>query len=289
MRAKQFNLRMSEAEFEVLSAKAEALGLSKNQLIIDAIAAYQGSNTTTIPSTIANITEYRLNQLEQQMGQVMEALKLDPKPELSMVDTTVDNMVGAKISPPSAPVQPKPAPAKPKPGTKITTEELANIYCDNPSDIWDNLEEFKQCGVEDDYGNTWHYRNAVDRWLLFTPQPQAKAKAKAKTQAKPKPSLVEAEDDYINDRVIAAKKQFTEWTGLEATEFNGQRIIKGYYLGETMKLSNPEAWIVLVDRLSNYIPRVHTFPMPASADELDIQTIGVGNFGKIIQGLEIKD
>lgn len=283
MRAKQFNLRMSEAEFDVLSAKAEALGLSKNQLIIDAIAAYQGSNTNT--TTIDTTINDRLSQLEQQMSQVMEALKLDPKPELSTVVSTVDNM----IVPVVALVEPKPAPAKPKPGTKITTEELANVYNNDPKEVWDNLEDFKQSGVEDDYGNIWHYRNAVDRWLLFTPQPQAKAKAKAKTQAKPKPSLVEAEDNDTIDRVIAAKKQFTEWTGLEATEFNGQRIIKGYYLGETIKFSNPEAWVVLVDRLSNYIPRVHTFPMPASADELDIQTIGVGNFGKIIQGLEVRD
>lgn len=338
MRTKQFNLRMTEAEFDTLAAKAETLGVSKNQLIIDAIAAYEGrgrsnttiNNTTTVDTT----TSDRLSQLEQQMKQVLralaknndealipnrsattttdtsqnasslfsgqhseEVLKLNPKPELDMVlpmvDTTVEKAIvpAAKevaISdvPDTLPSAPK-APSKPKPGTKITTDELANIYCIDPKDIWDNLEEFKQSGVEDDYGNTWHYRNDADRWLLFTPQPQTKAKAKS--SAKTKPSIMEAEDDDTSDRVIAAKRQFTEWTGLEATEFNGQRIIKGYYLGETIKFSNPEAWIVLVNRLNNYIPRVHTFPMPASADELDIQTIGVGNFGKIVQGLELKD
>jgi hypothetical protein len=51
--------------------------------------------------------------------------------------------------------------------------------------------------------------------------------------------------------------------------------VEGYYLGGTINLKKPEGWIVLVSRLENFVNRVKSFPMPLSADELDIQTFGV--------------
>lgn len=281
-RVKQFNLRMSEAEFEMMSSKAQAFGMSKNQFIINAIAAYQGNGRPTSSNTIDTTTSDRLTALEQQMSQVLEKLSLKDFTSIVVEDAVATTVEVSKTPIKEIPEAPKPEPVKatkpkpvkPKAGTKITTEILAEIYCLDPNEIWDNLEDFKADGVNDDFGNAWGYLPDADRWLVDTPKPVAKAKPKYKPSYKSNPSLETAE------RASIAMKQFTAWTGLQPTESNGLAIVRGYYLGETLKFKHLEDWVTLVERIRPMMEGVKSFPVPSTLDELDAIKNGV-RFDKI--------
>lgn len=279
MRVKQFNLRMTEAEFEMLTSKAEALGMSKNQLIINAIAAYSGSGRTTPSTTVDTNTSDRLAVLEKQMSQVLT--KLEIKAELDTTTVVAAQVVveETKVEPSPEPVKPfKPKPAKPKPGTKITTEILAEIYTtDGGKSIYEDLDGYKEDGCEDDFGNTWDYQPEIDRWLVYYPKKQP---AKAKSKLKPLPKIDTEAMMAEMEEVTKAKQQFTEWTGLTASQLNGLAIMKGYYLGETLRFKDDKDWVTLVKRIEPMMYGIKSFPVPSTLDELDAIKAGV-RFDKI--------
>ena len=81
---------MTDAEFKMLTAKAEVLGMSKNQLIINAIAAHNGSGRTNASDTVDKNTSDRLAVLEQQMSQVLAKLDIEAKADtIAMVKPIV--------------------------------------------------------------------------------------------------------------------------------------------------------------------------------------------------------
>lgn len=106
----------------------------------------------------------------------------------------------------------------------------------------------------------------IDRWLVYTPKKQP-----AKSKLKPLPAI----DTEAIEQACKAMGQFKEWTRLDATETNGLAIMKGYYLGETLKFKKQEDWVTLVKRLEPIMYGVKSFPVPSTLDELDAIKAGV--------------